>query len=480
MDCLVTKLKGVVNDSSLLRMDELRVKFDMGYESPKESGKQHYYIYLSVRGSFSVTVIGNGYIGFTDSTVTSKTIEANSGDTYSSANFFITDDVEELRISNKYNLSYISFKFCRTVKLNVEDLYYLKYLRGLEIYSYGVTGDVSGLFKNSNLEESQGASLIVLNKSRDSSIESDVYGDVTELLKRIERNPHGISFIALNAPNITGTIHVVAENYSLGNSCGDITLDLSELDFSGKVVRVSKSNSAYGFKIIGDITSLKSTNRIDEFTVICDVPSELKGDITDIMNGRFNNSLLKFGNIKMTTVQDMSKFNCASLRCLSNQHATDDWHIDWTWTKSGYQGQYIIATENVYMQSHTEDMLVDMATKEVSPNDTESYMKAIKINALDLSSATENILEAIETLSEKGITVSINYLKAANSAMLLKAKAASKYGIVYKGKDLIVEPTDISKATISAAYDCTYKEFGTYDEAKAYVDAHGLNYIQSE
>lgn len=133
------------------------------------------------------------------------------------------------------------------------------------------------------------------------------------------------------------------------------------------------------------------------------------------------------------------------------------------------------------MQSHTEDMLVDMATKSLSPTATETYEKVISVRALDLASATENITSAISTLSGKGVTVTVTYLGGTNGISLMSLDTqAAKYAIVYKGKELIVEPADLNHATVSAAYDCTYKEFDTLEEAQAFITSNGLAKSESK
>lgn len=56
---------------------------------------------------------------------------------------------------------------------------------------------------------------------------------------------------------------------------------------------------------------------------------------------------------------------------------------------------------------------------------------------------------------------------------------ASKYGIVYKGKELIIEPMNLSNSTVSAAYDCTYKEFNSIEEAQLFIKSNGLKKVES-
>ena len=321
--------------------------------------------------------------------------------------------------------------------------------------------------------------LVLYNKTGRESVKG-LCGDVTEIIKRLAANPNGVDYINLNTPNVSGKIEVAASNYLIGADCGDITLDITGVDFSDKRVTVNNSstNDISKFKVAGDVSSLKSASYIS-FIVQPNIQCQLSGDWSTILNSHDTSAMLKIGRVKMTTVQDLSKLNVPSLVIFSNQSATEDWHTDCTWIKGSYQGQYIIALENIYMQSGTEDMLVDFATKSVNPKATQSYEKILDIHALDLSSATGSITSAVSTLSGMGITVSITYHGEAVRT-LSRANVVPKYAIVYKGKDLIIEPTDLNKATVSAAYDCTYKEFNSLEEAKVFVSSNGLVKAESK
>ena len=478
MDCLVTKLKGSVNDDTLLKLGEFRVKFDMTSDVNLDDTHTHGYINVGQvlsSGGYTVSVIGNGYIGTSDSDVTSKSLNIAS-----SANIYLTDDVEELSFSNKYNIRTLSCRYCRDAIFDIADLGYSP-LVNLELYSSGVYGDVSNLFKNSDMSSTISSSMLVLYNKTDRESNKGLYGDITETVKRIAKNPNGLGYLNFNAPNVSGKIEgIAASNYIFGADCGDITLDITGLNFSNKrtIINSDSSSDINKFKITGDVSSLKTASYIS-FGIVPRTQCQLSGDWPTILNGHETNTMLKIGRVKMTTVQDLSKFNVPSLTIFSNQFATEDWHTDCTWTKGGYQGQYIFALENVYMQSGTEDMLVDFATKSVNPNADQLYKKSLSIHALDLSAATSGIISAVSTLSGKGITVSITYHGEA-ARTLSRAKVMPKYAIVYKDKDLIVEPTDLNKSTVSAAYDCTYKEFNTIEEAQSFVSSNGLVKAESK
>lgn len=57
-------------------------------------------------------------------------------------------------------------------------------------------------------------------------------------------------------------------------------------------------------------------------------------------------------------------------------------------------------------------------------------------------------------------------------------RIANKYAIVYKGNELVIEPTDLRNATVSAANDCSYKEFDTLEDAQMFIKS--ANLVKSE
>lgn len=488
MDCLVTKLKGAVNDDTLLKMDEFRIKFDMSSEALKDTENSHTHsnIRLDAIGDYTVSVIGPGYIGTEDSSVVSKALNFKYDAGSNTSEFiYLTDDVEELSITGKYYMSFFHAQYCRDYEFDISNLNYSKNLKYINIYSDKAKGDVSNLFKEVDATKFDATSMLVLYSRNGTSVgNTGLYGDITEVINRLAKNSKGLSFLNLGTLNIHGTIKgLVSSNYVFGPFCGDITLDLSGLNLSGKTVRITSSRVENSkVKLTGDVSSLKSAAYINIIQFVAGENCEISGDIIDAITGKYQGDMLKFGNIKNTTPQDFSKLTSIdnNLIIISNQYSSEDWHIPFTWTKNGYQGPYIIALESVYMQSHTEDMLVDMASKSLSPNAVQTYQKLMTINALDLAGATENITSAISTLSGKGVTVSITYLGGSKGISLMNSDMANKYAIVYKGKELLVEPTDLRHATVSAAYDCTYKEFDSYEKAQAYIDEHGLEYRKSE
>lgn len=471
MDCLVTKLKGTVNDSDLMKLGELRIKFDMSTEASSRGEKTHMNFYFLPTKVETVSVIGNGYIGTSDEEVSQKTIAVSADD---ATTIYLSDDVEEISISDKYAIKKFSMRYTRDAALDINNAFdFSDISNGVEIYLSQMRGDVSKMFKNLKSASSERGVFALYAYSPNTV--KDLYGDFTEAYDRLAAiNPSGISYFNLSAPNVTGQIKTAPANIFIANS-KQVTIDFDNLDIS-KITSLYISDTSSNSNVVlkGDVSNLMGLSKIG-ISHASNSVSEISGDLMALFSGRSlsDTKMIKLSRTKSSTVQDLSKLHdIDNITVFSNYGSDENCYIPCTWSKNGYQGQYIIALESVYMQSHTEDMLVDMATKNVNPAAAESYEKTISIRALDLESATENITSAISTLSGKGVTVSITYLGGARALSL--ARAASKYAIVYKGDELIVEPTDLRHATVSAAYDCTYKEFNSLEEANAYVSNNGL------
>lgn len=446
--------------------------------------RTHSNIRLDAIGDYTVSVIGPGYISTEDSSVVSKTLNFKYNEESNISEFiYLTDDVEELSITGKYHMSFFHAQYCRDYEFDISNLNYSKNLQNINIYSDKAKGDVSNLFKYVNVSNFIYSNMLVLYSRDGTSVgNTGLYGDITEVINRLAKNPNGLSYLNIDALNIHGTIKgIISSNYIFGPFCGDITLDLSGLNFSGKTVRITSSTVKNSkVKLTGDVSSLKSATAIDIIQFIAGEKCEISGDIIDAITGKYQGVMLKFAKIKNTTTQDFSKLtNADNLLIISNQFSENDWYIPFTWTKNGYQGQYIIALESVYMQSHTEDMLVDMASKSLNPNAVENYQKIMTIKALDLAGVTENITSAINTLSGKGVTVGITYLGGSKEVSLMNSDIANKYAIVYKDNELIIEPTSLNNSTVAAAKDCIYKEFESKAEAEEFISINNLIKVES-
>lgn len=479
MDCLVTKLKGVVNDDSLMTLDEFRLTFDKATDVLKNSSYTHGYVILAVTKPVTIKVIGTGYIGLEDTSVAQTSLEFNNS---SDTNVYLTDDVEAISISNKHALQALRVHYTRDLSnFDVGKLRFLENLKDIEIWSDNMYGDITNLY---TLQPTENViSFILLPKEE--KFNKNITGDLGAVIDRIDLQKSIWFNLTLKAINVTGNIKKLPYSFNVDApiSVNFDSIELGKNNNSSMYSFNSGSNRTLASQITvsGNINKLKPYNYKNiqiQRDHIGNMAGKLSGDFIDTFAGEDKAlDTLRLSAVYCDEVQDLSKSKAAKLTYVDMSHNTEQYHVPCKWTKGQYTGT-IFGINNVYMSSGTEDMIVDLSSKELNSNANQSYQRAIKINSLDLSSETEGITSAISTLSGKGVTVSITYLGGARALSL--ARAASKYAIVYKGNELIVEPMNLSNSTVSAAYDCTYKEFNSLEEAKAFVSSNGLVKAESK
>lgn len=478
MDCLVTKLKGVVNDDSLMKLDEFRLTFDKATNVLKNSSYTHGYVVLAVTEPVTIKVIGTGYIGLEDTSVAQTSLEFNNS---SDTNVYLTDDVEAISISNKQALHALRVHYTRDLSnFDVGNLRSLKNLKNIEIWSDNMYGDITNLY---TLQPTKNVDSFVLLPKED-EFNKNITGDLGAVIDRIDLQKSIWFKVKLKAINVTGNIKKLPFLFEVD---APISVNFDSIELG------QNNNSAYSFSsgpnrtLASQITVSGNINKLKPYNYSSiQIQRDYKGNMAGKLSGDFIDTFagedkalaaLRLSAVYCDDVQDLSKSKAANLIYVDMAHNTEQYHVPCKWTKGQYTGT-IFGTNNVYMSSGTEDMIVDLSSKELNPNAGQSYNRTIRINSLDLSSETGNITSAISTLSGKGVTVSITYLGGARALSL--ARAASKYAIVYKGNELIVEPMNLSNSTVSAAYDCTYKEFNSLEEAKAFIASNGLVKVESK
>lgn len=278
-------------------------------------------------------------------------------------------------------------------------------------------------------------------------------------------------------------------------------LDITNADISfiklvspgaGKPVRINtaleKLETLYmsgNSSIILSASAIKQMTLLKTFIINSEInDSRCDGDLIDALNGKsLSGNYLYLYRIITTSEQTLNKLhsNIYGIACWLK----DRKYMPLVWTTPTTQRNYILSISSGHIKSGTAQFIKDMSKLSLNPSATDNYQRKIDVISDDLTSSAASgdseLQTAISTLQEKGVTVSIEYSDTAvNGIAVMSAKKAPKYGIVYKDKELIVEPSDISRTLIAPANDCTYKEFDSYEEAQAYVDAHGLEYRKSE
>ena len=238
--CLVTKLKGSVSDSSLLRIGEFRIKVNK-IDSPSQLTQV---LSMTFNKECSLEIMGNGY--FTDSSLSENkgknlVIPANTRTT-----FYISNGDYEVSVLDKYSLTFFMDIANFTVPFNsgifnkeisIDDLKYCTALTQLAFYNSKVTGDIANLKNLTAL-----TSLDLTN--------SKVTGDIANL-----KNLTALTYISLYNTNTTGNISIFAgmsniKSIRLANVYGNVSA-LYNLNLSNFFVNNDSS-------LTGDISKLPS------------------------------------------------------------------------------------------------------------------------------------------------------------------------------------------------------------------------------
>lgn len=91
--CLITKLNGIINNDSILRVGELRLSF-----TPTGTSKE---LSIGLKESQKLSIIGNGYFTNASGLNLGKTIDSSVGGT---TTFYVSDGKFELSIPNNSSL----------------------------------------------------------------------------------------------------------------------------------------------------------------------------------------------------------------------------------------------------------------------------------------------------------------------------------------------------------------------------------------
>ena len=138
-NCLVTKLSGTANNSSIRKLGEMRVHIS-SIDTPSAISQK---LKLGVSKDVELEIVGNGY--FTDAG-----LSANKGKTMTAfaalnpfAEVYFSNGDYDISIKNKYAINYMDAP--SPVSLNIDELSYSKDLTQLTLASKKVTGDISAV-----------------------------------------------------------------------------------------------------------------------------------------------------------------------------------------------------------------------------------------------------------------------------------------------------------------------------------------------
>lgn len=240
--CLITKLAGSVNNNSLLKIGEFRIKVSK-IDNPSEKTQGFNFIF---KEKVTATILGDGY--FTDSTLSENNGKTMEIPDQTNKNVFVSNGDYEISFDNKYPLRTLKLKSDSVSgvwpsnvinrSLNLDDLKFCNIAEELDIFSPNVYGNLSSLSNMSNI--------LYLN------IESNnVYGDYSNLegLKKL-------SNASIIGNNMKGNTSSISKLDSLVNG----TFKNLEGDIS-KLSSLNKLNVLYlpTSKVNGDLATLPAT-----------------------------------------------------------------------------------------------------------------------------------------------------------------------------------------------------------------------------
>ena len=141
--CLITRLGGVVNNNSLAKLGELKIKFTKGTKSGNRN------IILKFSQKTEIKISGDSAFS-SGSKTTILDVDQHSTLTFNNMN--------EMEISfPKYNLKYLAINITDggTAKFDIGDLKYSKLLEYLSVSNTDVYGDISSISDLKNLNSFQ-------------------------------------------------------------------------------------------------------------------------------------------------------------------------------------------------------------------------------------------------------------------------------------------------------------------------------------
>lgn len=228
-NCLVTKLKGSVNDTSILRLGELRVHFDK--VSDPTGATQG--INVAFDKECSLEVLGSDEAYFTDVTLAEnngKKISAPVG----AKNIVVSNNDCDVAILNKYaitsfktiNYNYKESPESKTV--NINDFKYSKRLTTLSISRMQASGDIEILKDLINLTNFNAYGC------------TNITGDISNL-----KNLTSLTNLVLNSVPVTGDIS------NLSGMTGLASLDIANTKVTGNIEALKNMTSLASLNIEG-------------------------------------------------------------------------------------------------------------------------------------------------------------------------------------------------------------------------------------
>lgn len=370
--CLVTKLNGVVDNSSILRMGEMRF-----YVSKVDSATDKTQGFaIKVNKPVKLEILGEGY--FTNKELTNNlgkttTIDVNN------PNVFVSNNDVEIAILDKYSITGIISYYIgasggsssENKKFDINGLKYSANLNQLIFSGSQAFGDIE------NISELTKLATLQLGKT-------NVEGDIKALT-----NLSLLTSLALNLTKVYGDISSLAAMTALTNVdfiYSQVSGDISAFSKLTKLITVRM----HGTNVSGNVNALSNLVKLQYF-----LAPNTSGDISALSGLR---ELKEFGSNNSTIVGDLAKLpsSCYSFDA-SNYKGSG-----FTWSSRASSSNIISITGSPKIEN-IDKMLQDLAQCQAAiPDKTGTYNV---ISAIGTRTSASDA--AVQTLQSKGYTVSI-------------------------------------------------------------------------
>ena len=380
-NCLITTYKANVNDNSLLRIGEMRIKIS-SIESPNEFSQS---INLGFIKNVDLEIIGEGY--FTDATLSvnnGKKMTCNAGNNI----IYFSNGNYEIAVLDKYAIGSLlaskeDGKFYPNKVININDFKYSNNLTYIIAGSNNLTGDISAL-----------SGLTSLTQLRISG--NNLTGDISALSRLTS-----LTNLSVNKNNLTGDISALSGLTSLtifGGNNNNLTGDISALSRLTSLISVDLVNNA---NIKGDMTSLKELTSLrsiylgieDAYAggtkVICSNITSLK-----------SLSMLESMYIKGINIQgDISLLSAKLIRLIN-----DGGNSNCSWGNSRPSSSNVFAITGINIDN-IDGMLNDFNNCVVPSKPSSEITYSIISVYGSRTSASDT---AVSSLKSKGYTIKVN------------------------------------------------------------------------
>ena len=371
--CLVTKLNGIADNNSLLRIGEMSIKISR-VSSPNIKTQSFNFKFAK---ETKLEIIGNGY--FTDSSLSQnkgKTLVIPAG---SKTDVYVSNGDFELRILNKYNLRTISFVAngqlyqkddVANKTMDIGSLAYSTLINEISLNNTNVYGDIAAL---KNLSE---VLLVELSDTK-------VYGDIANIKKRKQ-----IITLRISNTQVSGDIQ------ALQNLTELVAFTIANTQVSGNIAAMSgltklTSYDVTNTSIWGDISSIQNLSKLSSVNF-------MYTGVTGSVSSLKNLTLLKDCYLYAGSFSGDLALLPASCSYISFRY---DKGSNLTWS-SRSSSSVILSIDGTAKLDNVDKMLQDQANCQV-PNST--VQKVISVVGTRTSASDA----AVQTLQQKGYTVSI-------------------------------------------------------------------------